>query len=83
MQRLEKTAIGTRLDLFLSKPPALEPASVLASFWCQWGLDAAIIVVVYVERGNILLGLSWTFGAELVASYSAQLLAGFWDQGDK
>jgi hypothetical protein len=48
LQMLETTAICTTSCLFLSETFALELASILASFWCHWSLDTA--VVVNIER---------------------------------
>lgn len=67
------TVMCTASCLFLSEAFALKLASILASLWCHWSLNTA--VVVHVERGSVLLRLSWTFRAELVASYPAQSLA--------
>jgi hypothetical protein len=65
---LETIIECTTSCLFLSKTFALKLAGAFTSFRCHWSLDAT--VVVYAERGRILLRLSWAFRAELVASDS-------------
>jgi hypothetical protein len=74
LQTLETTVMCTTSCLFLGKTFTFKLTSILASFWCHWSLDTAI--VVYVERRGILFRLSWALRAELVASYSAQSLMG-------
>jgi hypothetical protein len=60
--------------LLLSKALALKLASIFAGLWRHRGFDATIIVCI--ERGRVLLGLTGAFRTKLVASYSVRMLAG-------